>query len=143
MSLLGQHLDEGEVAVGKELSNQFLSAACGTVRARRHASRFAACNSATSSSSRCCAFCALLMSSSDLRACCGTSHNWAEKTRAGVGERLEVAAGDAHGAQSADELHAHALLHLLGLAQQDRANLPGAADVGSAAGVQVEVAECR
>ena len=64
-----------------------------------------------------------------------------EKSGGGIGERLEVAAGGADGAQAADEFDAHALFHLLSLAQQDRADLPGAADVGATAGVQVEVAD--
>ena len=41
----------------------------------------------------------------------------------------------------ADELDAHALPHFFCFAQQDRADLSGAAHVGSATGVQVEVAD--
>ena len=59
------------------------------------------------------------------------------------GQRLEVMPGRGHRAQSADELDAHTLLYFLGFAQQDGADLSGAADVRATAGVQVEVTEYR
>ena len=99
-----------------------------------------ACSSATSSSSRCCAFCAALISSSDLRTCCGTSQMCVENTAAASVSVSKSRRAVRDRAQSADELHAHALLHFFGLAQQDAANLTGAAHVCSAAGVQIEVA---
>ena len=64
-----------------------------------------------------------------------------ENDGSGVGQGLEVAASGDDCTQTADEFHAHTLLHLFGLAQQYGANLPGAADVGASAGVQVEVAD--
>ena len=57
------------------------------------------------------------------------------------GEGLEIAARSADGAQSADKLHANALLHFLRLAHQNAANLTGAAHVGSATGVQIKIAD--
>ncbi len=66
---------------------------------------------------------------------------WVENSRGSLGQRLEVAPRRRDRAQAADELHPHTLPHLLGLAQQDGADLPGAAHVRPAAGVQVEVAD--
>ncbi len=59
----------------------------------------------------------------------------------GFRQRLEVASGRGDRAHPADELDASALPHLLGFAQQDGADLAGAAHVRTAAGVQVEVAD--
>src|SRR5208337_4997044 len=55
-------------------------------------------------------------------------------------ESLEITARNADGAQSADKLHANALLHLLRLAHQKAANLTGAAHVSSATSVQIKIA---
>src|SRR5208283_5726368 len=56
-------------------------------------------------------------------------------------EGFEITPCGADGAQATDKFHANALLHLLGSAQQDAANLAGAAHMGSAAGVQIEIAD--
>ncbi len=135
--LLRQHLDEAEIALGEELHHQLL----WPPRSVADCSNCCACSSATSSSRRCCAFCADLISSSDLRTCCGTSQMWVENTAAASVRVSKSRRAVRDRAQPADKFHAHALLHLLGLAQQDAANLAGAAHVRSAASVQVEVAD--
>src|SRR5205809_1205217 len=54
-------------------------------------------------------------------------------------ERSVVLAGGIHGAQAADKLHAHALLYILALAQQDGPDLSSRTHMSAAAGGQVEI----
>ena len=57
-----------------------------------------------------------------------------------LGQSLKVFPRYGDRAQTTNELHAHSLFHLLGLAQKNRAYLACAVHVGSAACVQVKVA---